>query len=153
MHHNLRLTPLLALALASACGGKGEQSVGGLEGLAQEDQRPPRDQQQAPPSSDRPPASEEPNREDSCESVCDAAQARCTVPNCQRSCREGSAEFPQCQSNWVAVLWCVVGNDLVCGGNAGSGEILERCASEYTAYYRCAGLLGGQEEEEEASVQ
>ena len=160
MHRTVLLTPLLALALASACGGKGEQSAGELDGRALEDQDPPSDDQRPPPSGDqRPPSSgdrapsPEPQRtpeDDSCESVCEAAEEVCVIRGCVNNCRAGSSDFPRCHAEWVAALRCVVDNGLICAGQGRSDQILERCASQYAALNRCAGFFEEEEEEERA---
>lgn len=154
MHRTVLLTPLLALALASACGGKGEQTAGELDGRALEDQGPPADDQRPPPSQDQPPPSESPStpEDDSCESVCEAAEAVCVIPGCVNSCREGSSDFPQCHSEWLAVLRCLLANDLICE-RGDSEEMFERCASQYAAVNRCAGFFEEEEEEEEEEFQ
>jgi hypothetical protein len=151
MHRNALLT-LLVLALASACGGKGERSSGGLEDLAVEDQSPPRDDQQAPPSSDRPPSAEpDPATEDSCESLCDAVQGYCPtggaaefvgMSECVASCRGGTIQFSQCDSDYLAVLRCIIRNGLLsCGGEIDEDQASAVCTREVGALTECVGFV------------
>ena len=157
MHRNLRLTPLLALAVTTACGGEGERSAGGLGELAIQDQRPLRDQQQAPPSSDRAlPSAPESVNSNSCEGLCAYAQGFCPIGGadsagtsaCVSSCRGGIIQFRQCSSEYLRGLRCIVQNGLI---DCGSGEIEDdavpaACGPELDALRSCM-LLSDQEEE------
>jgi hypothetical protein len=158
MHHTLRLTPLLALAVLGACGGEGERSAGGFGESAIEDQRPPGDQQQAPPSSDRAlPSESESANANTCEGLCAAAQGHCPIggtdsegtSECVSGCRRGTTQFPQCTSEYLQVLRCIVQNGLIdCGsGEAEDDAVSEECGSELDGLRACVRFPEPEEEE------
>jgi hypothetical protein len=144
MHRNALLT-LLVLALASACGGKGERSSGGLGDLAVEDQSPPRDDQQPEGSDDQPRVSDRlpaTTAGETCESLCGLAGRDCDPRRCVESCNERPGAYAACLDEWQTLLVCAAVNQLFCGREEiGAAALYEVCQSEYVALLRCADLL------------
>lgn len=153
MQRHVRLTPLLALVLTSACGGEGERPAGELDGRALADQRPARDNQQAPPASDQPPAGESggANADSTCESLCEAGQRHCPLSDypefggfteCVESCRDDLSDYRQCSNAYYAVLRCIVTNGLfACGSSEITRDALTAaCGFELNVLGACAAL-------------